>query len=192
MSNNRGRLFVISGPSGSGKSSVCDEVSRRTGVPCSVSATTRPPRPGEENGRHYIFLSPDAFAERVAKDWFYEHAEVYGHEYGTPREPIETALAQGRSYLLDVDVQGARSVKERCEDAVLIFIAPPDNGELRRRLEARATESEAQLDLRLSKAEEEGRRRGEYDHVVVNGDLDEAVAEVMGIVESERKDAREV
>ncbi len=186
MSNNRGRLFVISGPSGSGKSSVCRLVSENTGVPCSVSATTRPPRPGEEDGVHYLFLSPEEFAARAADGWFYEHAEVYGHRYGTPGEPIQNALNEGKCLLLDIDVQGGKSVKEKCRGAILIFMAASDDEELRRRLQKRGTESKREMELRLSKADEEGERRRYYDYVVVNDDLDKAVEEVMRIVESEK------
>ena len=185
MSSNKGKLFVISGPSGSGKSSVCEEVAQRTGIPCSISATTRPPRVGEENGVHYYFLSHNEFAARVDGDLFYEHAEVYGQQYGTPKEPIEKLLSNGGGCLLEVDVQGARSVRSRCADAVLIFIAPPTLEELRTRLENRGTESDERIDIRLSRAAEEIQRQGEYDYVVVNNDLAAARDEVTRIVESE-------
>lgn len=187
MSSSRGKLFVISGPSGSGKSSICRRVSEKTGVPCSVSATTRPPRPGEQDGVHYLFLSPEEFASRASAGWFYEHAEVYGHRYGTPGTPIETALDEGNCLLLDIDVQGGKSVKERCRDAILIFIAASDDEELRRRLEKRGTESEQEMQLRLSKAAEESERRKHYDHVVVNDDLEKTVEEVIRIIGEEKE-----
>ncbi len=190
MSNKRGKLFVVSGPSGCGKSTVCRKVSERTGAEISVSATTRPQRGDEQSGVDYLFLSRDEFATRAEDDWFYEHAEVYGEMYGTPRQPIEEGLAVGKNFLLDIDVQGASSVKNVCGDAVRIFIAPPDMDELRRRLEGRATESNGDMKLRMSQAASEMACRDQYDYVVLNRDLEQTVVEVVGIVESERKNGR--
>ncbi len=181
---------MISGPSGCGKSSVCREVSKRSGAGISVSATTRPQRGDEQNGVDYVFLPRDEFAAKVDEGWFYEHAEVYGEMYGTPRQPIEEGLAAGKDFLLDIDVQGATSVKSACRSPVLIFIAPPDMDELRRRLESRATESKAGLELRMSQAASEMTCRDQYDYVVLNRDLEQTVVEVAGIVESERKNGR--
>lgn len=187
MSNKRGKLFVVSGPSGCGKSTVCREVSERTGAEISVSATTRPQRGDEQGGVDYVFLSRDEFAARVEEGWFYEHAEVYGEMYGTPRQPIEEGLTAGKDFLLDIDVHGATSVKSACEDAVLIFIAPPNMDELRRRLEDRATESKGDLELRMSQAVSEMACRDQYDYIVLNRNLEQTVVEVVGIVESERR-----
>ncbi len=181
---------MISGPSGCGKSTVCRKVSERTGAEISVSATTRPQRSGEQNGGDYMFLSRDEFAGRIEEGWFYEHAEVYGEMYGTPRRPIEEGLAAGKDFLLDIDVQGGASVKNACEDAVLIFIAPPDMEELRRRLKGRSTESKSSMELRMSQAASEMERRDQYDYTVFNRDLEQTVVEVVGIVESERKNGR--
>lgn len=190
MSNKEGKLFVISGPSGCGKSSVCREVSKRTGAEISVSVTTRAQRNDEQDSVDYVFLPHDEFAAKVEEGWFYEHAEVYGALYGTPRQPIEEGLAAGKDFLLDIDVQGAASVKGACKDAVLIFIVPPDLDELQRRLEGRETESEADLELRMSQAASEMTCRKQYDYIILNRDLEQAVIEVAGIVESERKNER--
>ncbi len=190
MSSKRGKLFVVSGPSGCGKSSVCREVAERTGAEISVSATTRPQRGDEQDGRDYMFLPRAEFAARAEEGWFYEHAEVYDEMYGTPRQPIEEGLTAGKDFLLDIDVQGATSVKNACGDAVLIFITPPDMDELRRRLEGRATESNGDMELRISRAASEMTCRDQYDYIVINKDLEQTVAEVTGIVESERKNGR--
>ncbi len=181
---------MISGPSGCGKSTVCRKVSERTGAEISVSATTRPQRGDEQNGVDYVFLSRDEFAARVEKGWFYEHAEVYSEMYGTPRQHIEEDLAAGKDFLLDIDVQGAASVKNACGDAALIFIAPPDMDELRRRLESRSTESKSSMKLRMSQAASEMEHQDQYDYIVFNKDLEQTVSEVVGIVESERKNGR--
>ncbi|GAG20615.1 unnamed protein product [marine sediment metagenome] len=190
MSNREGTLFVISGPSGSGKTSVCREASNRTGVPVSVSATTRAPRSTEREGIDYIFLTREEFESRIEQGWFYEHAQVYSHLYGTPRAPMDSALSDGDGCLLDIDIQGARSVRQTCPGAVLVFIVPPTLDELRERLRGRATETGNELELRLSLADREMACSGEFDHVVVNDELDNAVAAVARILELGRKNER--
>ena len=190
MSNSRGKLFVISGPSGCGKSTICREVSKRIGAVISVSATTRPPRDGEQDGIDYTFLSREEFTSRIKDSWFYEYAEVYGELYGTPKEPIEKGMAEKKDFLLDIDVQGAANVRRVCEDAVLIFVAPPNIEELRRRLEDRATESEGDMELRMSLAISEMNRRDKYDYTILNRSLDRAVNDVLEIVETERENGR--
>lgn len=192
MSSNSGRLFVLSGPSGSGKSSICSEVSRRTGIDISISATTRKPRAGEEDGVHYIFMDRSEFEEKAAAGWFYEYAEVYEEFYGTPRRPIEKGLAQGRDFLLDIDIQGAESVRKACKCAVLIFVVPPDIATLRKRLEGRGTESGEELELRLSRTLAEMEKKDEYDYTVANRDLDGSVSEVMAIIDTEKANGREL
>jgi guanylate kinase len=173
-----GRMLVVSGPSGSGKSTICKRLLLDPRVVFSVSATTRKPRPGEVDGREYHFLSADEFRARIAKGAFIEHAEVFGNLYGTLREPLEAAKARGQVYLLEIDVQGANQLRALGEEGVYIFIAPPDFEELKRRLSGRGTESPEVLQRRLHKAEDELRERHRYDHVVVNDDLERAVAEV--------------
>lgn len=171
-------MVVISGPSGSGKSTICKRLLQDPRVCFSVSATTRKLRPGEVDGRDYHFLSVEEFRKRIARGAFIEHAEVYGNLYGTLRQPLEDAIAAGKLYLLEIDVQGALQLKALGEPGQYIFIAPPDFEELRRRLVKRATETPEALERRLHKAEDEYRERMQYDHVVVNDDLERAVAEV--------------
>jgi guanylate kinase len=148
----------------------------------SVSATTRSKRPGEVNGRDYHFLSREEFKHRVERGEFLEHAEVYGNMYGTLRGPMEDVLAQGKIYLLEIDVQGANQLRALEEPGTYVFIAPPDFEELRRRLSSRGTETKEMLERRLHKAEDEWRERVSYDHVVVNDDLDRAVGEVRRLI----------
>jgi len=148
----------------------------------SVSATTRKMRPGEVDGRDYHFLSVDEFRRRIERGEFIEHAEVYGNLYGTLRGPLEQAIAAGQLYLLEIDVQGALQLKALGEPGQYVFIAPPDFEELRRRLIKRNTETPEVLERRLHKAADEYRERVKYDHVVVNDDLDRAVAEVRALI----------
>jgi len=178
----RGRMVVISGPSGSGKSTICKRLLEDPRVVFSVSATTRKMRPGEVDGRDYHFLSVEEFRKRIARGEFIEHAEVYGNLYGTLRAPLEQAIAAGQLYLLEIDVQGALQLKALGEPGQYVFIAPPDFEELRRRLIKRGTEAPEVLERRLHKAEDEYRERVKYDHVVVNDDLERAVAEVRGLM----------
>lgn len=153
-----------------------------------MSCTTRPPRPGERDGRDYRFVSDRAFDELVAAGALLEWAEVFGHRYGTPVEEVERARAAGRDVLLEIDVQGARQVKRRAPDAVLVFLVPPSREELERRLRARGTEDEATLARRLAEAERELAEAARFDHVVVNDDLDRAADEVLAIIAAHRED----
>jgi len=174
----RGKMVVISGPSGSGKSTICKKLLEDPRIVFSVSATTRPRRPGEVDGRDYHFISTEEFREKLAHGEFIEHADVFGNLYGTLRGPLEDALVHGRIYLLEIDVQGALQLKDLGEPGIYVFISPPDFEELRRRLQKRGTEAPEVLERRLHKAEDEYRERVKYDHVVVNDDLERAVAEV--------------
>jgi guanylate kinase len=178
MSVTRGRMLLISGPSGSGKSTICKRLLEDPRVVFSVSATTRAPRPGERNGVEYHFLSKEEFRHKIAEGAFLEHAEVYGNMYGTLRAPMETALAAGNVYLVEIDVQGALQLKALDQPGIYVFIAPPSLELLRKRLAGRGTESPEVLERRLQKAEDEYRERVKYDHVVVNDDLDRAVLEI--------------
>ena len=173
-----GKMVVISGPSGSGKSTICKRLLEDPRVVFSVSSTTRKKREGEVDGRDYHFLSREEFKRGVERGEFIEHAEVYGNMYGTPRGPMQAALARGELYLLEIDVQGALQLKALGEPGVYIFVAPPNFDELRTRLERRGTEATEMLERRLHKAEDEYRERLNYDHVVVNDDLSRAVGEI--------------
>jgi len=178
----RGRMLVLSGPSGCGKSTLCRELIKDARVEFSVSATTRPKRAGEVDGRDYIFLTPEAFKSHVDAGDFIEWAEVFGNLYGTLRAPMEETLAAGRVYLLEIDVQGALQLKALNVPGTYVFIAPPDSDELRRRLVGRGTESAEAVERRLKKAEDEYRERVKYDHVVINDELERALDEVRAIV----------
>jgi len=152
----------------------------------SVSATTRPPRAGERDGVDYRFLSDEAFDDLVRRDELLEWADVFGHRYGTPSRPVEEAIASGRDVVLEIDVQGARSVRARVPGAVLIFLTPPSMQELQRRLQGRGTEDEVSLERRLGKAAAEMSERGWFDHVVVNDELQRATDEVADILSGYR------
>jgi len=181
----RGRLVVVSGPSGVGKGTVVRGVlSARPDLTLSVSATTRDPRPGEVDGVHYRFVGDAAFDRLIERGAFLEWAEVFGRRYGTLADDVEEARASGRDVLLEIDVQGARTVRERVSDAILVFLQPPSEEELRRRLAARGTETGASLQARLREARREMDEADRFDHVVVNDRIDEAVAEVLAIIDA--------
>ena len=178
---------MIAGPSGVGKGTVVKRV--RELVPdldVSVSVTTRRPRPAERDGVDYAFISSEAFDDLVERGRLLEWAEIFGHRSGTPAGPIDDALASGRSVLLEIDVQGARQVRDARPDAVLILLEPPSLAELERRLRARGTEDEERLQRRLAKAEWELSQRGWFDHVVVNDDLESASSQVAAIIGGSR------
>jgi guanylate kinase len=179
-----GRLFVVSGPSGAGKGTVWRAALERLGdIEVSVSATTRRPRPGERDRAHYLFMSHDEFCGRRDRGEFLEWAEVYGHLYGTPSGPVDAALAAGRDVLLELDTQGALQVKRARPEAILIFIEPPSLEELVRRLERRGTEDPESVSRRVQAAYKEVKQKVEYDHVVVNDDLDAAIEQLVRILE---------
>ena len=178
------QLTVVSGPTAVGKGTVVSRVRREhPEVFVSVSATTRPPRPGEEDGYHYMFVSNEEFDELIAGGELLEWAQVHGtNRYGTPRAPVLAALASGREALLEIDLQGARQVKESWPDARFVFLAPPTWDELIRRLVGRGTESEAQRLRRLESAKAEMAAIAEFDHVIVNRDVGQAVEELVGLL----------
>ena len=184
-SDSGGRLVVISGPSGAGKSSIAREVIRRTGAEFSVSATTRPPRPGEADGRDYLFVDEPEFRRMIQAGELLEWAEVFSRLYGTPKRQVEEALDQGRTIILDVDVQGGRQVHGRIPSATFVLVVPPGEDELVRRLRGRGTEDEQELRRRLVQADREvadARSCGVYEYEVVNDDFEDAVEEVVKIV----------
>ncbi len=174
-------MLLISGPSGCGKSTICQRLLEDDRVVFSVSATTRAPRPGEVDGRHYHVLSTDEFQARIRAGAFIEHAEVHGNMYGTLRAPMEEAIAEGKTYIVEIDVQGALQLKALDVEGIYVFVAPPDFEVLRQRLSGRGTETPEVLERRLKKAEDEYRERVKYDHIVVNDDLERAVAEIRKI-----------
>ena len=189
MSGRRGLLVVISGPSGVGKDTLIErlrELDPR--LQYSISYTTRKPRPGEKDGVSYFFVSRQKFEELVAKGFFLEHAVYNGNYYGTPAAAVEEARVAGRDILLKIEVQGAAQVRKRAPDGVFIFIAPPSKEELVRRQELRegAVPADDMVE-RLKIAETEMKHASEYDHVVVNDDLERAVAEVLEIIREARE-----
>ena len=179
----RGHLFILSGPSGVGKGTLRQRaLNDIKDLVYSISCTTRRPRPGEREGVDYRFISREDFEERVKRGCFLEHANVHDACYGTLREDVERELGAGRDVLLEIDVQGALQVRSRLPEAVSIFVAPPSLEELERRLRDRGTEDDEKLRLRLKNAATELQQAGKYDHVVVNGDLDEAAAALRKII----------
>ncbi len=190
----QGVLFVVSGPSGVGKSTLIKKaMARIPGLEFSVSATTRPARPSEADGREYHFVSPEKFTALVAEDALLEHAAVYDKRYGTPRAPVEAAMSEGRSILLDIDVAGARQVKQRRPDAVWIYILPPSIPSLEQRIRARGDTSEDVIRRRMAQVGQQLAGAREADYVVVNDDLATADAVFVGVFLAElvRRDRRQ-
>ena len=183
----RGKVFVITGPSGVGKGTLIAKLLEAIPeLELSVSATTREPRPGEVDGRDYHFLSPEEFERRVEAGDFLEHAAYTGNRYGTLRDAVEERLRRGRSVVLEIEVQGARQVRAAMPEAVLIFIAPPDPAALRERLRGRGTDSEEAIGRRLRTAELELESRPEFPHVIVNDDVQDSASELEKLVRAER------
>jgi guanylate kinase len=187
----RGFLLVLSAPSGGGKTTIANAlVAAREDVAYSVSATTRPPRPGERDGVDYHFVSREEFSRRVKAGEFLEWAEYGGERYGTLKAEIEKILAAGRHAVLDIEIEGARTVKQQYPEAVLVFVVPPSAEELMRRLGGTTGTRAASLGARLRRAVEELREAPAYDYVVYNADRTEAVAEVAAILDAESKRPR--
>ena len=183
----QGVLFIVSAPSGAGKTTISRRALREiSGLEMSVSCTTRAPRPGEADGRDYRFLSAAEFRRMSEQGEFAEWAQVHDFLYGTPRKPIDDALAAGRDMLLDIDVQGARQLKERYREAVAVFVLPPSEKELERRLRGRGTDSEEVIRRRLARARDEMDEYRTYDYYVINREVDESVRRLGAIVAAER------
>ncbi len=176
-------LTVLSGPTAVGKGTVVTRLaSEHPEIFVSVSATTRPPRPGEVDGVHYLFVSPEQFDAMIAEGALLEWAVVHGtHRYGTPRAPVVAAVESSRPALLEIDLQGARQVRQAWPEARFVFLAPPSWEELVRRLVGRGTESEAQRERRLQTARDELASAREFDHVIVNGEVGQAVTELVAL-----------
>lgn len=184
---NKGSLFIISGPSGSGKDTVLKEVFRLLpNVAFSISTITRPMRPGETEGEKYNFVSKEKFLSMLENDELLEFNEYIGNFYGTPRKPVDKALAEGRDMILEVDVNGAFKVKEKMKDAVSIFIMPPSFTELKRRLSSRGTDDEAVINKRMNEALREIENAVNYDYIVVNDNILAAARDVEHIILSSR------
>ena len=180
----KGKLIVISGPSGVGKSTICKEVVKRTGAALSVSVTTRQKSSQEENGRDYWFVSREEFERRIEKGEFLEYAEVFGNYYGTPRDKTQEFLAADRTVILEIDVQGGRTVIAAFPETVSIFIMPPKTDELAKRLDVRGRDSAETAAQRLAKANDEIAAAWRiYKHIVVNDELEKAINEVIKIIQ---------
>jgi len=184
----RGLMLVLSSPSGAGKSTISRALlEREPGLSMSVSATTRPMRPGETEAEDYFFVDQEKFDAMIEAGAFLEHATVFENSYGTPREPVEKALAEGRDVLFDVDWQGTQQLaKNAGKDLVGVFVLPPSVEELERRLHTRAQDSDDVVRKRMAKATSEMSHWAEYDYIVVNEDVDESVARVQAILAAER------
>ena len=187
MAQTRGNLFILSAPSGAGKSSLISALlNKHSDMKVSVSHTTRSPRPGEENGVHYHFVSVEEFKALIEKNDFFEWAQVFDNYYGTSKQAIETQLAAGIDVFLDIDWQGAQQIRKLVEDVETIFILPPSKEELESRLTNRGQDSSEVIAGRMAKAQSETSHYNEYDYVVVNDDFDTALTEIETIVMAKR------
>lgn len=187
-SHNDGRLFVISGPSGAGKGTICKKLLESVDISISTSMTTRVPRPGEIDGKDYYFVTVDEFEEKIANGGMLEYARVFDNIYGTPKDMVIKQLERGRDVILEIDVQGGLQIKKKMpEQAVLVFVLPPDLTTLRQRIIDRGTETEEVIDKRFNEAINEIKLIGEYDYYVVNDELDDAVYDLKAIIMAERR-----
>ena len=184
---NKGRLFIISGPSGSGKDTVLGEVLKTyPDLKFSISSITRPMREGEKEGEKYHFISREEFEDMIKNDRLLEHNVFVGNYYGTPREPVEKCIEAGEDIFVEIDVNGAAQIREKAKDALSIFIMPPSMSVLRARLTGRGTETPELIEKHLEAAAKEIARADEYDYIVINDVLEDAVADVNAIIRSDR------
>ena len=181
--NDSGLLIVVSGPSGAGKGTICSALREQfPNIQYSISMTTRAPRPGEVDGVNYYFADNARFEQLLAEDAFLEHAKVYDHYYGTPRDYVEKKMAEGKDVILEIEIQGALKVKKRFPDALLIFVTPPSAGELRRRLVGRGTEAIEVINARLRRAAEEASGMEAYDYLLINDEIDACVEQMHQLI----------
>ena len=184
---NQGLLMVISGPSGAGKGTVCKALLEKyDDMWISVSATTRSPRNGEEEGKSYFFLTKEEFVKRIEENDFLEHAEVYGNRYGTPKSNVLAMIEKGHNVILEIDIQGALKVKENYPDGIFIFILPPSMEELRNRIIKRDSETEESLMTRFKSAYKEINYISKYNYAVVNDTVENAVSKIESIITAEK------
>lgn len=190
----RGLLFVLSSPSGAGKTTISRALlSRNPNLSVSVSVTTRPPRPGEVDGKDYHFISKDKFDEMVKNDELLEHAKVFRNYYGTPLEPVKQALENSQDIIFDIDWQGTQQLKQKLDDDIVTtFILPPSKDELERRLRARQQDEESVIVERMKKAADEISHYSEYTYIIINNDLDYSIAQAQAILDAERAKRRRV
>ena len=182
----RGQLIVISGPSGAGKGTVCNELLKKNDFWISVSATTRSPRNGEVTGENYYFITKEKFQERIALDDFLEYAEVYGNYYGTPKSEVLKVLDEGKDVILEIDIQGALKVKKAYPKGLFIFILPPSMAELKNRITNRGSETPESLMTRVTSAHKEISFVSKYDYAVVNDTVSNACDKIQSIIIAER------
>ena len=180
-----GKLFIVSGPSGSGKSSICIELYKTGEFLPSVSMTTRKPREGEIDGVSYYFVSERKFLKTIEEGGFLEHTQIYKNRYGTPKAPVIRNLKDGKNVILEIEMEGAMNAKRAFPDAKAVYVLPPSMAELRKRLQHRGTETEEQLNIRLQNALSEIRLIGQYDYYLVNDDFETAVETLSSIVHGE-------
>lgn len=188
MEENKGVLIVVSGFSGAGKGTLMRRLTEKyENYALSVSATTRSPRPGEEDGREYFFKSTEEFEKMIAEDELIEYARYVDNYYGTPKQYVSECLEKGKDVLLEIEIQGALKVKEKYPDTLLLFVTPPDAAELKKRLVSRGTETPEVIASRMKRAYEEAQGMGAYDYLVINDDLEACVDEVHRLIQSEHR-----
>lgn len=181
----KGLLFVVSGPSGAGKGTICKKLLERLDIDLSISMTTRSPRPGEIDGVNYYFTTKEQFEQGISDHSFLEYAQVYGNYYGTPRQTVCKKMEQGTDVVLEIDIQGALKIREAYPEGIFIFILPPSMAELRKRITGRGSETEDAINVRMGSALKEVSYIDKYDYCVVNGELEEAVSRVSAIIVAE-------
>lgn len=183
---NKGLLLVVSAPSGCGKGTILGEILKDDSFYYSISATTRAPREGEQDGVNYHFITKEEFEQRIAQGGMLEYAQYCGNYYGTPKKEVEQMRDAGRDVILEIEVEGAMKVRALCPDAVFLFIAPPSVEELRRRLNKRGTEAAEVIEERVSQASRELSYANQYDYIIVNGELEKAIQDFRTVVRAEK------